>query len=329
MPIDISVIIPVYNTMQYLTQCLESVVEQKGIAFEIILIDDGSTDGSGALCDMLAAQYPLTRVIHKQNGGLSSARNAGLAVASGKYILFLDSDDLLPNDEAMKKMLAIIAQADTDVLCFDYNRFSDRTTLAVLSKKGRICYHPPNGVDDSLDHLVRHNAYPSSACFKLVLRRLLDENDITFEEGRYCEDVYYSGLLLAHAKRVVFLGEVLYAYRVRPGSITTMVGPKQFLDLLHAVEQLAMLAQTCPVTRRRALLGYAAFQYCTLLINWRLAGSPNQKDEFQRIQALAPLLKESRCSVVRLVRACSALLGLRCASKLLQGYYTLAQRRIK
>lgn len=325
--VKISVVVPVYNTSTWLRPCVESVLAQQDSVYELILVDDGSTDGSGALCDDLARQYPQIRVLHKQNGGLSSARNAGLALASGEYIFFLDSDDLLAHSGVLHILADAVAETDADVLCFDYYHFPDKSGPTLIApRKGSIGYAPAGGIDINLERLVRNNAYQSSACFKMIKRTLLHENNLLFEEGRYCEDVLYSGRLLVPAQRVAYLGKVLYGYRFRAGSISARVGPKHVDDLVHAVEQLVILAEHCLPGRRKAILGYASFQYCTLLINWRLAGSPQEGNQLKRLKAMDFLLKCSQYSAVQLIRFCNAILGLRATSRLLQWYHHMKTR---
>ena len=116
--ISISIIIPVYNVERYLPVCLESIVQQSMDDYEVILVDDGSTDSSGPICNEYADRHPQFRVIHQQNQGISAARNAGVVESKGKYLLFLDSDDfLVPN--SLSKLLELANKNDLDVLGFN------------------------------------------------------------------------------------------------------------------------------------------------------------------------------------------------------------------
>ena len=113
--VKISIIIPVYNVEQYLEQCLDSILRQTYKNYEIILVDDGSSDNSGVICDKFAFKYSFIHVIHKTNGGLSSARNAGLDVATGSYVLFVDSDDYI-GENAISQIISTVGQHDIDVV---------------------------------------------------------------------------------------------------------------------------------------------------------------------------------------------------------------------
>jgi len=120
----ISVIIPVYNVEPYLKKCLDSVVTQTYKEIEIILVDDGSTDGSGPICDEYAAQDKRIRVIHKRNGGLSDARNVGLDRCSGRYVTFIDSDDYVASDY-VERLYRILVEYNADIAVCDYFEFYD------------------------------------------------------------------------------------------------------------------------------------------------------------------------------------------------------------
>mgnify|MGYP002514978694 CR=1 FL=1 len=120
----ISVIVPVYKVEQYLHQCVDSILNQTYRNLEVILVDDGSPDGCPAICNVYAEKDERVRVIHKVNGGLSDARNAGMAVMNGEYLSFVDSDDLLPVD-AVETLLKIAVEEDADLVLGGYNRFED------------------------------------------------------------------------------------------------------------------------------------------------------------------------------------------------------------
>lgn len=119
--IKVSIIVPVYNVLEYLPECIESLLSQSYKNYEIILVNDGSNDGSGNLCDEYTQNYENIFVLHKENGGISSARNAGLDLATGDYIAFVDSDDFVSSDY-LKVMVDLIEKYDCDLVCCDYNR---------------------------------------------------------------------------------------------------------------------------------------------------------------------------------------------------------------
>ncbi len=205
----VSVVIPVYKTEKYLAECVDSVLAQTYRDIEVILVDDGSPDGAPAICDEYAAKDGRVTVIHKKNGGLSSARNAGIDAMHGEYVTFVDSDDII-SPTAVERMLTVAAEKNADVV----------KILQEISES----VHP---FDASVgkcslykgDCVIRkiYKAPPQiiSACGKLFKRELF--TSLRFPEGLIHEDEYLMPKIYHSAKRVAFLDEVHYLYMQRPG----------------------------------------------------------------------------------------------------------------
>ncbi len=227
-----SIIIPVYNVEAYLPACLDSVLAQDSASdYEVILVDDGSTDRSGASCDEYAAKHPAFRVIHKPNGGLSAARNAGLDAAQGGYVLFLDSDDLW-KPELLSTMDTLLTQ-EPDMAAFGYEKFYPDGTRESFPLYAIGC--PLSGGDFCRDHDRRKLLPPTSACMFLYRRAFL--GGLRFEEGlTYCEDLSFNFCVFACAERVLQLARPLYLYRGRrEGSITYTNTPQKIYDDLRMI----------------------------------------------------------------------------------------------
>ena len=208
----ISVIVPVYNVEAYLPQCMESLLSQSYQALEIILIDDGSTDGSGALCDWYGAQDRRIRVIHKENGGAASAKNAGLRVATGEYLSFVDSDDYL-EPEAYSFLVEQLETSGADVVQAGYRDvFADHAVDRILS--AQMCEYKAQ------DYLVRLTGDWTCALLwdKLYRRWIFD--GIFFEEGNVIDDEFFTYQGIMNAQRVVFVPHIVYNYRQRKSSVT-------------------------------------------------------------------------------------------------------------
>ena len=222
---DVSVIVPVYNTLAYLAECLQSVQRQSGCSLELICVDDGSTDGSGEALDLACAQDARIRVVHQPNGGLSAARNAGMALANGRYVCFLDSDDYWQSDG----LSALVRQADVldvDALLFDATSLRERGVADKLWEDYRTYYARRHyaGVRSGPEMLAAMNAaqdYRASACLYLVRRDLLTTRGLNFYPGIAHEDNLFTFEMMLNAKRVSHTQTALYARRVRPGSIVT------------------------------------------------------------------------------------------------------------
>lgn len=237
----LSVIVPVYRVEDTLSRCVDSVLGQSFSDYELILVDDGSPDGSGAICDDYASHHPHVRVIHKANGGLSSARNAGIDVAQGEYITFIDSDDFIGENTLSILMSRLEAHPDHDILEYPvYWHFGGKD--AIMLKFGVNTY------DNMRDYWLRGRAYSHSyACNKVFVRSLFDH--VRFVEGRKFEDVHTLPLLLEHARRICTTEEGIYYYTSNPNGITNNPGADGLRDLLEAhVNQLHRLGLTNHLT---------------------------------------------------------------------------------
>lgn len=233
-PLGLSIIIPVYNVAEYLDRCVKSVLSQDYCDYEIILVDDGSTDGSGHLCDELAKQHAHISVIHKPNGGLSSARNAGLKIAQGHYIWFIDSDDYIA-EQSLGAIMSQIVQDQAEVIFFSYIRSNGIVNLG--SPVGE--YH--KGFYSGKEVLQRQLANISSWSFVSV-RILWVNHKLHYKEGIYFEDFEIFPKFLKNVQKGCFLNSDIspYIYYSRPGSIMKQSDPekrmKQIQDFFHIEE---------------------------------------------------------------------------------------------
>jgi glycosyltransferase involved in cell wall biosynthesis len=213
----VSVIVPVFNVAFYLERCINSLVAQTYDNIEIILVDDGSTDDSPQLCDACAGKYSRIKVIHKKNGGLSDARNVGIETASGEYLSFVDSDDVVHPEFIMTLVAAIEKSRKKMAICL-FQSFSDNKPLGfhllnksiqVLNLYDAICAYCSLSPEKSTPLI--------SCCTKMYHRSLF--NYLRFPVGRIYEDALVSYKLLDEANDVVFVGEPLYGYYMRNDSI--------------------------------------------------------------------------------------------------------------
>lgn len=221
--IMISVIIPVYNVEKYLEECIQSVMAQTAVPAEFILVDDGSTDLSGVMCDEYGKKDPRITVIHKPNGGLGSARNTGVAAARGKYICFLDSDDYLSGN-ALERMYSVAEENRLDMLLFAADAFFDGIEPDDRRKNHYIRRDHLNIVMSGRDALrcalIAGESY-STSWLRLYRKQFLEEKAISFNEKIIHEDIDYSFFTYMKAKRVMNIPDQLYLRRYRPASIMT------------------------------------------------------------------------------------------------------------
>lgn len=214
----ISVIVPVYKVEPYLHKCLDSIVNQTYRNLEIILVDDGSPDNCGAVCDEYAAGDRRIKVIHQKNGGLSAARNAGLKIVSGDYLGFVDSDDWV-EPEMFETLLRGIQTAGADIaICGRWEEYSGH----------RIPYSWPEvrslGREEALEELLRNDRVQNLVWDKLYRQELFE--GIWFPEGKTFEDIAVMHRLFLRSEKMVCTPGTMYHYLQRPGSIVADISLK-------------------------------------------------------------------------------------------------------
>lgn len=215
----VSVVIPVYNVKPYLERCVQSVLRQTHKDIEVILVDDGSKDGSGELCDQIALTDKRIRVIHQENQGLSGARNTGIRNATGEYIIFLDSDDEWLLDNGLEELIQ--AGAASDLIVF---RTTDIWSDGRHEKRKAYDVENIDKLPDAqtvFTHLVKTQQLHFAAWTVMVRRSILIEHDIYFPSRLISEDLFWSLHLWQSVKSVKVLNLYFLGYQHREGSITT------------------------------------------------------------------------------------------------------------
>ena len=216
-----SVILPVYNVESYLRECIETILVQDFEDYEIILVDDGATDNCPAICDEYAEKYSNISVIHKKNGGLSSARNAGLDIAQGQYIWWVDSDDWI-EEGALRKLWNASHQLMPDVVKFNYYR-SGQSKEQVLNFVAPGIYYRGKGLERLTDIAFEQaGAFCLSACSHIYRRDFLEGLALSFVSEKIVgsEDYLFNLQALTRAGSIAVMEDTLYCYRLRSGSLS-------------------------------------------------------------------------------------------------------------
>lgn len=229
----ISVIVPVYNVLPYLEKCIKSIICQTYSNLEIIIVDDGSTDGCSELCDSLKTLDDRIMVIHKENGGISDARNAGMLAAKGDYFGFVDSDDSIEPD-MYEILLSNMEKYDAEVSCCRYTRVWLNGEVQPVGDTHEIKIY--TGTEGLKEYLYGKTMDPF-ACNKLYKRELLTKDDgslILFVKGVYSEDNPFNAEVLQYAKRVVLAGEAKYNYlQKREGAMTNVSVSRKRIESVY------------------------------------------------------------------------------------------------
>ena len=258
----LSIIIPVYNVEEYLDRCLSSILDQDFSSYEVILVDDGSTDSSPLICDRYSATDPRFRTLHKPNGGVSSARNAGLGLAKGEYIMFLDSDDaLLPY--ALVDMMDVVA--GEDMVVAGYAAFMGGVPVKAVRPRATHSYKSTDYPRFFQENIRRNCEMLDAPWAKLFRRKII--GDTRFNESlSYAEDKLFVFAVMSKCSSIKTVAGDVYAYYMRPGSLGSDTSSDKHLQQLYVflplyAEVLERIVERCPNTPkvtslyRRDLIG--------------------------------------------------------------------------
>ena len=255
----LSVIIPVYKVEKYVKRCVDSVINQMTENVEIILVDDGSPDRSGEICEEYKTKYSNVLVIHKKNGGLSSARNAGMDSAQGRYIMFLDSDDWIA-EGCIEQFLSIIQKYDADLIVG-----KARVIDGEGNEKDKIRYFLKEGLYSSRDYislLKVEGCYSACAPFTICKREFLLKNEIRFLEGVVQEDELWTPTILLRANEIYYSDLFFYYNFVRKDSITHSTNRQlEGHDLLMVTLKDLELFRTLSISKAQVLTDKMVFNY--------------------------------------------------------------------
>ncbi|MDO4469088.1 MAG: glycosyltransferase family 2 protein [Bacillota bacterium] len=287
-----SIIVPVYNVEKYLRECVDSILEQSFNDFELILVDDGSKDGSSQICDEYAKKDSRVNVLHQKNSGQSAARNNGIKISKGKYIIFLDSDDFIEKNSFLKDIYDK-AKSGVDIVTYKFRKFYDNN-----QEFGECTFHLPN-LNENLEYgekiseLVKFDAFYCSPWSKAVRCDIIKKNDICFIEGIVAEDQdwYYNVILNSHT--VDGIDESYIAYRQRSNSVSTSWSIKNLQDCLFILEKWnkKLSEEKMDEFLRKAMFGSLAKLYCNLLIAYTNFEDNEKRQYKDRLKSLIVLLK--------------------------------------
>lgn len=274
----ISVIIPVYNVGEYLQTCIDSVRKQTYKDLQIILVDDGSTDGSGQMCEDAALKDKRITVIHQRNGGLSAARNSGMEAAIGKYICFLDSDDWF-DKSFVEKLYTIAEDREADVAVCTYFRVKDETE-SIGDLQNAVTVTEYDNIQ-AVSELIKERKISSVVWNKLYRRSLWES--VRFPVGRIHEDEFITYRVLWEASKIAETDEILYYYRQRTDSIMEAADGealrKRAFDAIDACEERYLFFKT---TDRR-IAGIALVSYLDYLKYTVRSGLISARDDKKEV----------------------------------------------
>lgn len=325
----ISVIIPVYNVQGYLKDCLDSILMQSSSDYEIVLVDDGSTDRSGELCDEYARKYDNIFAFHKENGGPSDARNYGIEKSNGEYIVFVDSDDYFDDCKILEKIIEASKNGKYDIVAYCI-KFYDAVSGNL--QKTHIydeCINSLPSLEEKLTHTISRDQMIISSCGYAIKRDFILKNSLLFEKGIYDEDTERTMRIFSCDPSIIYINEPSYCTRRgRVGSASTEVSNKNIRDLLYVIKKHATSFKDSSNPCQRILVSFLAYKYCVLCgIYGYSEGKDFRRGVLNEIIQYRWLLDYSLNPKVRRTRKMCKLLGIKCTVKILSFY--LKHRRSK
>lgn len=314
----ISIVVPVFNVERYLGECVDSLLRQGLKDYEIILVNDGSTDTSGSLCEAYAKRSEVIRVIHKENGGLSDARNAGLSVVTGDYVVFVDSDDYLA-EGALAHIAERIGSRGTDVLFLEATKFFPNGEYVPMGDG-----YDAKGIngcskEEVLNHIAMLPKFPGSACTKMIRTALIRQHSLNFEKDLLSEDIDWTVRLLLKAETFDYYPGEYYFYRQgRACSITTSAGIKNVSDLLSIIRKWA--SKDLSRIFQQEINAFIAYEYVVLLFNYASLDTAAAKSVEKDIKAYKWLLRFGKSRKTKIVNTVMSCAGFGITAKLLARY---------
>jgi len=312
-----SFIIPVYKTEAYLPFAIESILSQGLSDYEIILVDDGSPDNSGAICDDYSARYPFIKTVHKENGGPGYARNSGLDVAQGDYVFFLDSDDFYETG-TLKDLFDFIT--DEDIVIFDENLHFPNKVVGCSDEIYRIGTGEFT-TDGFLEKLCTLPKFTASAYTKAYRRKFLENNALRFPPYVRSEDLEFAVSAVISAKKLSAYGGAVYAYRRQmEGTRSNTLMPECIKAMFRFIEQPLLKEKELSEQEKRYVDFCRAYEYTIAVLRYSSTEKEFRKEIKPLYKKYFYLLGRAKGSRYTLIRICSKIFGFYITSKLINIY---------
>ena len=323
-----SIIIPVYNVENFLQECVSSVLVQSFKNYEIILVDDGSTDKSGFICDEFVRSNDNILVIHKKNGGLSEARNMGIEKAKGTYLMFLDSDDYWDDTKALQKIYDTLKnnKFNAEVVLFQAKLLYPDGTMRIDKGFFDSYFNTMNPLE-SLEYISEKGLLVGSACSKVISRKFVIEHRLFFKVGIKNEDIDWVLRLANCLPKYIYTDQYFYIYRKgRENSITSNVNYDLLMSFAMLLESFLYFPY-CEEKVKTYLLGYVAYEYCILLAQTVFIKDKSDKKILNnKLRSLKGVLSYDIHPKVKLINKIMRVFGFSITKTILQKYLKYRKR---
>jgi len=319
-----SIIIPIYNVENYLEECVNSALKQTFFDFEIILVNDGSNDKSGEICNKFAIQDKRVRVFHKNNGGASDARNLGINKSIGNYCLFLDSDDYWDDDNALSKIYRHLIFLDKiEILLFYWKKINLKTNNLIKNKKKyNVDYIRKSNKENILNNLHKNGLFPSSAVITVTKRTFIIKNNLFFVKGIEAEDIDWALSVLKKATYIDAINENFYVVQAyREGSVTSTPDIKSIESIIFILDKWipSLLKDNSLISK--IYLDHLAFHYSTTFITYGSIPTIDRKRVVNKLKKYFFLLDHIKSKRTYLVKIIIKIFGINLGSSIISKLY--------
>lgn len=318
----VSFVIPVYKVEQYLDCCVKSIVSQTYRNIEVILVDDGSPDSCPSLCDKYAVEDSRIKAVHKENGGLSDARNYGTKYATGDYLIYVDSDDFWMHNDDLEKLVQIaIENPSVDFINFNCSYYySARNSYSPWTLYDEQLSKPKEK-NEAVKLLTSTSSMAMSACMKMMKRKFIIDNKLTFIKGQLSEDIPWFINLLDYCRECMFVNLNIYAYRQGvSGSISHNIGLNNIDSLINIVETELKKINNRSFSQeaKDCIMSFLAYEYSIILGYLQFLDKRISKERYEYLKQYQYLLKYTQDPKVKKVNFAYRLFGLKITTFLLQ-----------
>ena len=316
-----SIIVPVYNVEKYLCECIDSILTQSFTDYELILVDDGSPDNCPAMCDSFASDDKRVKVIHKENGGLSDARNAGIKAAVGQYVMFVDSDDYIEEGSLGRIAETVLHGESKDIVFLNALCLYPDGRAAVYGARFTKSDFKNKSKAEILKYLTTLPQFHVSACVKLVKREVINANSLFFTKGLLCEDVDWSVKLYLCAESFGCC-EYLHYYnrQEREGSIMYKFSEKRYADIFFIITKWIEASKGKYREYKDIIRLFMSHQYFALVLMYGNNGMQNRSAYKKGLNEYSWLLGFSGSKKALILRAFDKVFGIKMLSFALNIY---------
>ncbi|MCR5207532.1 MAG: glycosyltransferase [Eubacterium sp.] len=322
-----SIIIPVYNVEEYLEECVNSVLRQTFTDFEIVLVDDGSTDSSVSICDKLA-ELDCVSCYHVENGGAASARNYGMTVAKGDYFIFMDSDDYWSDKNALSQIADSIEKNKSDIVvfgCTDFDMVSGKSFVSRNNYDLKLISESTN--DEVLHYFMSNKLLPGGPTIFAFDAGIVSENGISFKTGIQDEDYDFVLSVFLESEKLSAINNPFYMYRKgRSGSVTKASGIKMIYGIDYTVQKWSKLADSIEnETVRADVLNYLAYIFCTGLVIMGRMDKPLRKKAGEIMDKNSFILKYAQWKRPKTIAMLLRFISIERLSRIISRYYDMSR----